>query len=333
MDEQKPNDPRKVTISIADLQRLTQQLAHVSGASLPPRLPETPVENIEILHTLIDQCAKQLARQRARVEARRLVEEELRKVERMKTEFIQNVSHELRTPLASIEGFAMALLRGMQRKSPEEIEEMPPETRRRFLEIISQEARRLGELIEEVLDITAIEANPLNSNPSEFSAREIFLEAVMNLKMKWGEDKAAPVRFDLAPEPEGPKIFANREAVREILRHLLDNAHKFSGGQEIVMGAAPAPPELPGAKPITRIWVCDRGIGIPRADQQRLFTKFYRAETSAHTISGTGLGLSIAQMLARQNGGQISVQSEVGRGATFTVTFPSQMQTGVPTKA
>ncbi|MCW8131638.1 MAG: HAMP domain-containing histidine kinase [Planctomycetota bacterium] len=318
-----PQDPRNVTISLADLQRLTQQLAHVSGASLPPRLPNSSVENLEILNTLIDQCAKQLARQRARVEARRMVEEELRKLERMKTEFIQNVSHELRTPLASIEGFAMALLRGMQRK-PGEPENMPPETRRRFLEIISQESRRLGELIEAVLDITEIEANPLNVNQNQFQVREVFLEAVMNLKMKYGEDKAAAVRFDLLPEPEGPAVYANREALREILRHLLDNAHKFSGGQEIVLGAAPAAPEAPGGPPLTRIWVCDRGIGISKADQARLFTKFFRAETSAHTIPGTGLGLSIAQTLARQNAGRISVLSEVGRGATFTVLMPGK---------
>lgn len=327
MDSQQPPQPREsrnVTLKLGDLQQLTQQLAHVSGASLPPRLPDSPNENLDILNSLIEQCAKQLARQRARVEARRLVEEELRQVERMKTEFIQNVSHELRTPLASIEGFAMALLRGMQRKNGETVEEMPPETRRRFLEIISQEARRLGELIEEVLDLTAIEANPLNTDPATFFAREVFLESVMSLRMKWGEEKAAPVRFDLVPDPEGPSIYANREAVREILRHLLDNAHKFSGGQEIVVGAAYVPPADSGGPAFSRLWVCDRGIGIPQKDQQRLFTKFHRAETSAHTISGTGLGLSIAQMLARQNGGQITVKSEVGQGATFTLTLPSR---------
>lgn len=323
MEEYLGNGPRTVTFELAALHNLCQQLAHVSGASLPPRWPDSSAQTLEILGFLVEMCSKQLARQRQRTEAHRHIEEEFRKVEALKGEFIKNVSHELRTPLASIEGFAVALLRGMDRTAPDGGEEMAPETRRRFLHIINQEARRLGELIEDVLEITEIEAHPRNAHPTFFTAREILLEAVLNFRLRWGEQRAAPVRTEAWPDAQGPSLYANREAVREILRHLLDNAQKFSDGQEIVLGAAPESSPSGAAPAWSRLWVRDRGIGIPRTELPQLFTKFHRIETAAHSLPGTGLGLAIVQTLARQNGGRIEVVSDVGQGATFSLLLPS----------
>ena len=316
------SDRRTVTFDLSALHRICQQLAHVSGASLPPRWPDSSAETLELLGFFVEMCSKQLARQRQRNESFRQVEEDFHKVEALKGEFIKNVSHELRTPLASIEGFGMALLRGLERTAPGGAEEMSLETRQRFLKIICQEARRLGELIEDVLELTEIEARPRNGNPTLFVARDVFQEAVVNFRLRWGEGQSAPVRMELEPLPGGPPVFGNRDAIREILRHLLDNAHKFSGGQEIVLGANRAAP-VAGAPPArTRLWVRDRGLGIPRDQQGQLFTRFHRVETAAHTLPGTGLGLSIVQTLARQNGGSVQVDSNVGEGATFSLFLP-----------
>ena len=324
MSEKHPQSAGKIGIDAALLQSVCQQLAHLAGASLPPRWPDDEQEVVHLLTTLLDQVSRQMARQRARNEARKQVEEELRKVERLKTEFIQNVSHELRTPLASIEGFAMALQRGLQPRGPDSQEEMPPETRQQFLGIISREARRLGELIEDVLEITEIEAQPVNTNQVFFTARDVFSEAVMNFKKKWGEDKGQLIRFRLDPAPEGPQLYANREAVREILRHLLDNAHKFSGGQEILLGAEPVRPDPDVPFKQARVWVRDRGIGIPASEHGRVFSRFHRVDTTSHSMPGTGLGLYIVQSLARQNRGRVTLESEVGKGTTFSIFLPAE---------
>ena len=324
MSDSLPLSVGKIGLDAAMLQGHCQQLAHLGGASLPTRWPGDEQEVTHLLTTLLDQVTRQMARQRARNEARKQVEEELRMVERLKTQFIQNVSHELRTPLASIEGFAMALQRGLQPRGSDYPEEMSPETRQQFLGIISREARRLGELIEDVLEITEIEAQPVNTNQVFFTARDVFSEAVMNFKKKWGEDKGQLIRFRLDPAPEGPQLFANREAMREILRHLLDNAHKFSDGQEILLGAESARPDPDILFKQTRVWVRDQGIGIPASEHARVFSRFHRVDTTAHSMPGTGLGLYIVQCLARQNRGRVTLASEVGKGTTFSIFLPAE---------
>ncbi len=319
------NDPSNV--SPEALHHLGQRLAHLVGASRPPEWPSSASQMVRVIEDLADKCGKQLEDKRQKSSETRIVERE--KLENLKAEFIRNVSHELRTPLASIEGFAAALLRGMEKKSPGGQEEMPEETRKRFLDIISQEARRLGELIENLLEMAEIESRPLNKNPRRFRAREIFLESVATFELRWGKGTAAPVKTIFHPEPDGPWIYANQDAVKEILRHLLDNAHNFSGGQEITLGAEPMDSaDTRHSGRLTRIWVQDRGIGIPKSEQSRLFSKFHRVETAAHTIPGTGLGLAIVWTLVNQNGGSISVDSDIGKGAIFSVVMPGEGQEG-----
>lgn len=326
------NDQRIITHAGASadvdaLRDLGDRLAHIAGTSQLSEWPESLSGSLHVLGNLVDLCGKQIALQRQSNQRQRKLLDERIPIERYKTEFLKNISHELRTPLASIEGFAAALLRGMEQKAEDESEEMPRETRRRFLNIITQEAKRLGELIENMLEMADIETRPLDRKKSMFPVKDVFLAAVSTFKSHWGEEKAAPVRIRISSDDDGPKIYANRDAVLEILRHLLDNAHNFSGGQEVILGAEPLLVQKQnGNSQLTRIWVQDRGIGIPPSEQPLLFTKFHRIETAAHTVPGTGLGLSIVWALVNQNGGSVSVDSNVGEGATFTVILPAEVE-------
>jgi signal transduction histidine kinase len=310
------------------LRDLGDRLAHIAGTSQMTEWPENVSDSLHVLGNLVELCGKQIALQRqSNLRQRKLLDERI-PIERYKTEFLKNISHELRTPLASIEGFAAALLRGMEQKADDRSEEMPRETRRRFLNIITQEAKRLGELIENMLEMADIETRHPDRKKSLLRVKDLFLGAVSTFRSHWGEDKAAHVRMAVSPTGDGPRVYANRDAVLEILRHLLDNAHNFSGGQEIVLGAEPLIVQKQnGSLQLTRIWVQDRGIGIPPSEQPLLFTKFHRIETAAHTVPGTGLGLSIVWALVNQNNGSISVESNVGEGSTFTVILPAEAQT------
>ncbi|MCZ7646555.1 MAG: HAMP domain-containing histidine kinase [Planctomycetota bacterium] len=290
------------------LRKLTAKLARLSGDALPDLAAARPSELLARLDRLASACEQKFGSQSPQVES-------------LKAEFIRNVSHELRTPLASIEGFAMALLRGMDPKPARNGEELPREMQRRFLEIINQEARRLSELIEDVLDLSEIESHPQNEDRTEFSAEEVFADAVATFRSRWGAEPARQIRLTLEPRAPGPTVYANRNAVEEMLRHLLDNAKKFSGGKAIELGAAPWGEE--NGRAWSRIWVSDAGIGIPAVEKSRVFRKFHRLDSAAHTLPGTGLGLTIVKTLVDQNDGRINLESELGAGATFTITLPS----------
>jgi len=151
------------------------------------------------------------------------------------------------------------------------------------------------------------------------------------------QDPAHPVvaSVRLSPEPDGPMIYADYDATVEIFRQLVMNAHKFSGGQEVVLGAdqvsiSPAHESSAGISGVmtkistaTRMYVRDRGIGIPKEELDRIFQKFYRIERPGFSVPGTGLGLSIVRALINQNNGQVWAESEVGRGSTFYVMLPN----------
>lgn len=314
------------------LQQSCARLAALSGKPAP----ENSADALELLDAL-DALTRDLAGNgltaQQDVRAREL-QTELENVERLKNRFIRNVSHELRTPLASIDGFARALLR---METPDAnnghcpaAELISPDTRRQFLAIISQEAQRLGKFIEDVLDLSEIESNQLAREPSLFVARELFDEA---LKAVLVDCRALNVVIRLAPEPDGPPLYADRDAIVEVLRQLLSNAQKFSAGQEVVLGAErvsitpattaiSASGQMPRITSATRLYVRDRGVGIPTDELDRIFQKFYRIERPGFYIPGSGLGLSIARALINQNNGQIWAESESGRGATFYVLLP-----------
>jgi two-component system phosphate regulon sensor histidine kinase PhoR len=230
---------------------------------------------------------------------------ELRKLERVRRDFVANVSHELRTPLTAIQGFSETLLAGA-------IDD--PQNRVRFLEIILEHSKRLARLTDDLLMLSKMDADRLNLEISRLSVSQ-FVESCVETTQRPAAEKKLRISVHL-PE-RMPDIAADRQRLAEILQNLLDNAIQYTppGGQIMVSASA-------DGDEVT-ISVSDTGIGIPQADQPRIFERFYRVDVArSREVGGTGLGLAIAKHLVEVHGGRIWVDSEVGQGSQFHFTVP-----------
>jgi two-component system phosphate regulon sensor histidine kinase PhoR len=231
---------------------------------------------------------------------------DLRRLERVRRDFVANVSHEFKTPLTAIQGFAETLLGGALDD---------PQNSRRFLEIIRDHAARLGRLTDDLLKLSQMEAGKLELDLRPVAVTDLIDSCVETTRLKAGEKQLALVT-DIAPAL--PPVRADSNRLREVLQNLLDNAVQYTppGGRITVRAAA-------GDSGVV-ISVADTGIGIPQLDLERIFERFYRVDAArSREVGGTGLGLSIARHLVESHGGRISVESEVGRGSTFSVYLPS----------
>jgi len=230
---------------------------------------------------------------------------DLRKLERVRRDFVANVSHEFRTPLTAIQGFAETLLAGA-------IDD--PQNRLRFLEIILEHSRRLARLTEDLLMLSKMDADRLELEIRRVSVSQ-FVESCIETTQRPAAEK--DLRISLNLPQQLPDIAADRRRLAEVLQNLLDNAMQYtpSGGQIMVSASAN------GTEVV--FTVSDTGIGIPRADQSRIFERFYRVDVArSREVGGTGLGLSIAKHLVEVHGGRIWVESEVGQGSQFHFTVP-----------
>ncbi len=230
---------------------------------------------------------------------------ELRKLERIRRDFVANVSHEFKTPLTAIQGFAETLLAGA-------IDD--PQNRIRFVEIILEHSRRLARLTDDLLKLSKMDADKLELEIRRLSV-SVFVESCIETTQRPAAEKDLRISVKL---PERlPDIAADRRRLAEVLQNLLDNAMQYTpaGGQIMVSASAN------GAE--MTFTVSDTGIGIPQADQPRIFERFYRVDVArSREVGGTGLGLSIAKHLVEAHGGRIWVRSEVGQGSQFYFTVP-----------
>jgi two-component system phosphate regulon sensor histidine kinase PhoR len=239
---------------------------------------------------------------------------ELRRLERLRQEFVANVSHELKTPLTGIKLCTETLLAGA-------VED--PVHRIRFLEQIAAQGDRLHMLILDLLSLARVE-----SGEELFEFEAVSVPDVVQACLERHRPKAEAHRqtLDLASE-SGPRslVWADQEAVGQILDNLLDNALKYTPeGGRVHIG---------WGEDNGQVWlqVADDGIGIPEADLPRIFERFYRVDKArSREMGGTGLGLAIVKHLTQAMKGNVQAASVVGRGATFTVRLPQAAQAVAP---
>lgn len=235
--------------------------------------------------------------------------EELRHVDQLKSQFLANMSHELRTPLNSIIGFSRVILKGIDGPLTEQQEQ--------DLQAIHQAGQHLLGLINDILDLSKIEAGKMELSLSEVDLAEI-LRAVLSTAEGLIKDKPIELWLDLPPEL--PKVRADSIRVRQIVLNLVSNAAKFTDQGRIGISARTRIHQ--GMEEIV-INVSDTGRGISAEDQAKLFQPFAQVEApSTRTAGGTGLGLSICRHLVELHGGSIWVESEPGKGSTFSFSLP-----------
>ena len=228
---------------------------------------------------------------------------ELRRLESVRRDFVANVSHELKTPLTSISGYSETLLS----------DRPDPETVHLFLTRIATNARRMQHLVDDLLDLSRIEAGRWQPAVRPVDPAELPREVWTGVQDRNGR----PIpRFEVRV-PGGLRVQADADALRQVLTNLLDNALRYTdaGGLITVSGR----PEAGGV----RLDVSDTGTGIPRDHLPRIFERFYRADPSrSREEGGTGLGLSIVRHLVEGHGGRVSADSVLGQGTTISCWFP-----------
>lgn len=223
-------------------------------------------------------------------------------VDQMKSEFVSTVSHELRTPLSSVLGFTELML----------TRELKPERQRKYLTTIHQEAFRLTSLINDFLDVQKMESGSQEFDKKYHSILPIIEDVIDVQKIN-----SKTHTFDIDVQTEKLSVFGDRDKLSQVFMNLISNAVKYSpkGGKVQVT--------LRNNENHLIIDVKDEGLGIPKTAIQNLFTKFYRVDNSdRRKIGGTGLGLAIVKEIVKAHQGDISVESSLGEGSTFTVKFP-----------
>lgn len=226
---------------------------------------------------------------------------EWRRVEQMRTDFVANVSHELRTPITALKGFAETLLDGAL---------SDPDTARQFVQIIKDEADRLGRLVQDLLDLSQIEARQSQLQLSEFAVEPLLQKVVETFSTQAAD---ARVRLSYAAGGGEPcVVYADYDRLLQVLINLVSNALQFTqAGGEIILSAEAMDGRV-------QFSVQDSGVGIPPADIGRVFERFYRVDkTRSRQSGGTGLGLAIVKHIVEAHGGHVGVTSAVGHGSRF----------------
>jgi two-component system, OmpR family, sensor kinase len=233
--------------------------------------------------------------------------EQLKRVDKLKDEFLSMVSHELRTPLTSIKAYTETLMFM--------VGEGDTESEMEFLKIITEESERLTRLINDVLDLSKIEAGKMNFFMEEENIVEIVKKSIKNMK---GFAESKSITINEIIENENIKVYIDKDRTMQVLANLINNAVKFTPEKGLIeVGVA-----LRDNK-FAVVTIKDNGIGIKSEEHSNIFEKFKQSEdVMVRTVGGTGLGLSISKNIVEHFGGKIWVESEYGKGATFLFTIP-----------
>lgn len=235
---------------------------------------------------------------------------QLEHANRIKDEFLANMSHELRTPLNSILGLSEYLL--------EQYQDTLNETQQKSLQIIEASGRHLLDLINDVLDLSKMQAGKFDYYPQLVNVPDLCTSSIIFVKSQ-ATKKTIDLRFKI--EKNISDFYADPRRLKQILINLLTNAVKFTPNEGIVTLKVNTNAE----KNVIQFSVIDTGIGIAPEDLRRLFTPFVQVESSLNRhFEGTGLGLALVQKLTDLHGGSVEVESEVGKGSRFTIKLPYQ---------
>ena len=245
----------------------------------------------------------------------------IKRMERMRADFVANASHELRTPLAALSGF-IETLQGPARDDEE--------AREKFLGIMGEQAGRMARLVADLLSLSRIELNEHTPPSEKVDLTRLVTQAAEALK-PLAQAKGMTVRLEMA-ESLAP-VMAQPDELAQLFQNLLDNAVKYGRDDtEIVVTVATvSPDQLPNAAgsplrsdPAVRVAVKDHGEGIAKEHLPRLTERFYRVDTArSRKMGGTGLGLAIVKHIVNRHRGLLTIDSIVGEGTTFTVWLPA----------
>ncbi|HET9594596.1 MAG TPA: ATP-binding protein [Anaeromyxobacteraceae bacterium] len=290
------------------------------------RVPQSTAEKIlkhfaELLDVLVFSGHKNLLTARLHIEAvqesyRELQEKnrqledsygKLKELDRLKSNFLATMSHELRTPLTSVIGYSEMMLEGLGGPLTAE--------QREYLGIIMEKGENLLQLITSILDITKIEAGRVRLVLSEVDLAQVMRDAVSTV-LPHGRKKG--LTFGVEAAPSVPKVFCDREKVRQCLINLVSNAVKFTpAGGTVTLAAR----EAPGGR--VEVSVIDTGIGIPPEHLSKVWDVFYQVDgSSTREYGGAGLGLAIVKSFVEAHGGEVHVLSQPSRGSTFSLVLP-----------
>jgi signal transduction histidine kinase len=224
---------------------------------------------------------------------------------RLKSDFVSNVSHELRTPLSLIQLYAETLELG--RITTQEKKE-------EYYRTIRKESERLGKLITNILDFSRIEAGRKEYDLRQTDIAELVRNTLDTYRY---QIEKSGFQFEVSIEQDIPEMQLDREAIARALLNLVNNALKYSADEKFLAV------RLYQTNGAVKLDVVDRGIGIPRREQSRIFEKFYRtSDPLVHNTRGSGLGLSLVRHITRAHGGEVEVESTPGKGSKFTLSFP-----------
>ncbi|WP_305046369.1 ATP-binding protein [Geoalkalibacter sp.] len=234
-----------------------------------------------------------------------------RMIDRMKSEFISTVAHEFRTPLATVLGFSELLLSR---------DDFAPEQRREFLTYIFEKADALAAIVDDLLDLSRIEAGrELELNEEACAPESVFLPVIRDYRLNH-----PAFEFEVDLQPAAARLFVDRRKSSQIMENLLSNAVKYSSAQRRVRVSGRVVGDF------YEVQVRDWGIGMSPEQSVRVFEKFYRADSSNIAIAGTGLGMSIVKHIVEAHGGRVWVESALGEGTTVFFTLPLAQEDQLP---